>query len=793
MNGQPLAGVRVVDLGRRPSTAWCSRLLADFGADVVMVEPPDGHPLRSHPPFGPDGRSTTARYFLANKRSVRTEAGASLLAQADVIVTDRDAKQLLSRNPGAVVCAITFGGLDGAYAGHEGNDLTAHAGSGWASVNGLRGREPLKGSGYQAAYQAGTLAYGAVVAALVAAPASAAGQMIDVSELEVLVSTFAPAPLRVQYTGAKLPRRHGITMNDGPVPVRDGFFALTLSRPLFWRKAMGVLGLADLAEDRDLQQPGVRQKHRARYTARVQQAMAKWTRADLFAALAAERVVAGPAFRIDEMGDNPQLLARDFFRAMPGSGARYPGPFARMPASAWKLKHEMPDAAAPNASFKTGDRCATKPVRAGSEGKGPLAGFRGLVLTQAWAGTYATQLLAFLGADVIQLETRGRLDSWRGTYQTPIPAALADVPTASHAWNCNPLYNSVNLNKRCITVDLANPDGVAIFKGLLPKVDFVAENFSPRVMGKLGLDYDTLRAIKPDLVMASLSAYGGIGPWRNVPGIGGTIEPSSGMSALLGYEGEQPQNSGQMYPDPVAGICAFAAIATALLHRDRTGAGQFIDLSMQEANFTFIGDAWLEYQTTGNVRGAQGNRHPKHAPHGMYPCAGDDQWIAIAAESDAQFQTIAAVLGLPTTGFDTALERKAREAELDTAIAAKTRARGKTPLAADLAERGVPAAAVVDAAEVADDANLRARGHMVLVRHPEAGPAWQSGCPVKFSGTPVAVDRHAPLQGEHSFEVFRDLLGMSRRRYEELVANGVTGKGPLPASQPKPTSLRSFD
>ncbi|MCY3813965.1 MAG: CoA transferase [Gammaproteobacteria bacterium] len=784
MTDATLGGLRVVDLGGRASTAWCSRLLADYGADVVMVEPGRGHPLRQHPPFDPDGRSTTARYFLANKRSAPPDERATLIAEADVIVADRDALELAQTNPSAVVCAITPCGLEAAPSRRSGNDLTAYARSGWASVNGLKDRPPLKGSGYQAAYQAGTMAYGSIVAALIERAASdGRGQVIDVSEEEVLVSTFAPAALRWQYAGVVAPRRESVTMNDGPVPVRDGYFALTLSRGLFWRKAMTVLGLLDLAEDKELQQPGIRQKHRSRYTARVEAAMAEWTRAELFDALGAERVVAGPAYRIDEMGENAQLVARGFFREMPGSGTRFPGPFARMTVSPWHLKHEMPDVAANDATYRSGGFATKTPVRAGADGQGPLAGFRGLVLTQAWAGTYATELLALLGADVIQLETRGRLDSWRGTYQNPIPEALKDLATAKHAWNCNPLYNSVNLNKRCITVDLATPEGVGLFKDLLAHVDFVGENFSPRVMGKLGIDYETLCTIKPDLVMASLSAYGGIGPWTHVPGIGGTIEPSSGMSALLGYEGERPQNSGQMYPDPVAGICGFAAIVTALLHRDRTGEGQFIDLSMQEANFTFIGDAWLEYEATGTVRGAQGNRHPLYAPHGIYPCDGEDQWVAVAAETDAQFAALAKILGLDAAVWLTNEERKAREAELDAAIARSTGSRDKGELAAALAEGGVPAAAVKDAREVVADAHLRSRGHLVCVDHPEAGATWQSGCPVQFSHSPVAVSRHAPLQGQHSFEVFHDLLGMTERRYRELVEQGVTGKGPLPPKE----------
>ncbi|MEJ2089784.1 MAG: CoA transferase, partial [Gammaproteobacteria bacterium] len=257
-----------------------------------------------------------------------------------------------------------------------------------------------------------------------------------------------------------------------------------------------------------------------------------------------------------------------------------------------------------------------------------------------------------------------------------------------HRANVSPLYNSVNLNKQCITLDLDTDDGVTLFKKLVAHVDFVAENFSPRVMGKLGLDYETLSAINPGLVMASLSAYGASGPWANVPGIGGTIEPSSGMSALLGYENGDPLNSGQMYPDPVAGLCGFAAINLALLHRDRTGEGQFIDLSMQEANFTFIGDAWLEYEMTGHVRGPMGNRHPRFAPHGVYPAAGEDQWLAIAVTSDAEWRVLVTAL---TLGMDPELseaERKAKERDIDDRIAEATRRENKTELADRLCELG---------------------------------------------------------------------------------------------------------
>ena len=777
-----LAGVRVVDVGDRIATAWCSRLLADYGADVYVVESDEGHLARRLPPFDTSGGSLTAGYVLANKKSVGPEAAKRLIGSADVIVTGLgDGESLLKQNPDAVVCAITPYGQTGDLKNFLGNDLTAYARSGWAYCNGLLGRPPLKGSGYQASYQAGTLAFGAILSALIEQLATPMpGQLIDISEWETLVSTSSPAPLRYQYSDFKWQRRSApVNMNEGPVPVKDGYFALPLSRPVFWVKAMRLLGLPDLADDEDLQQPGIRPKHAARFATRVAEAMSNWTRMDLFAALGSERVIAGPVLSMGEMADNPQFLARGFFRSPSGSNVRFPGPFAKTTKSLWELKHAMRKPQSSDAVPARREPMAVHPLRSGGHGKGPLSGFRGLVLTQAWAGTYATQMLALLGADVVQVEVRSRLDSWRGSYQNPIPRNLADNEAARHAWNCSPLYNSVNLNKRCVTIDLSTSAGKDLFLDLCPHFDFVAENFSPRVMNKLGLGYDTLRTINPEIVFASLSAYGATGPWANVPGIGGTIEPSSGMSSLLGYEGEQPQNSGQMYPDPVAGLCGFAAIALALLHRDRTGEGQYIDLSMQEANFSFIGDAWLEYEINGDVRGPQGNRHPLYAPHAIYPSLGDDQWIAIAAETELHWQLICEVLEIDGREWSSNKERKKNEDTVDALISAATITRERHVLANELCRLGVPAAPVLDPADIAVNAELRERGHMERVDHPETGPMWQSGLPILFSRTKGGITRPAPLQGQHSFEVFEEFIGMSRARYEELVKQGITGKGEI--------------
>jgi crotonobetainyl-CoA:carnitine CoA-transferase CaiB-like acyl-CoA transferase len=387
-----------------------------------------------------------------------------------------------------------------------------------------------------------------------------------------------------------------------------------------------------------------------------------------------------------------------------------------------------------------------------------------------------------MGADIVQIEVRKRLDSWRGTYDTPLPPALREVPTAEHAWNCNALYNSVNLNKRCITLDLQEPSGIELFRRLLPFADFVAENFSPRVLGNLGLDYAAMKAIKPDVVLCSLSAYGNDGPWANIPGIGGTIEPTSGMSALLGYRDGPPLNSGQMYPDAVAGLSGCAAILTALHHRNRTGEGQYIDLSMQEANLAFAGVAALEYMRTGRQRPRMGNRHYDYAPHAIYPCAGNDRWIAVACESEGQWAALCSVAAgeswVADPRFSNNAGRKLHEDDLDGAIAGWTIGFDRDDLVSKLVGAGVIAAPVLDSLEVAADVNLRARGLVVEIEHREAGRWPQAANPLHFLRTPATDVRPAPCLGEHTFEVLSELLGTTREEYEQLVAAGVSGEGP---------------
>ncbi|MGE0600004.1 MAG: CaiB/BaiF CoA transferase family protein [Dehalococcoidia bacterium] len=363
-----LSNVRVLDLSTSAAGAWCSRVLADFGADVIMVEGPEGHPLRGEPPFDAVGNGIAAALFLANKRSVvldlneaNDRAKALALAKhADVVVSSYAPAALSElgleypafRNERLILCHVTPFGMTSARANDPANELTVAAMSGWASLNGDADRSPLKPSGHQVAFCTGTAAYAAIVSALYYREENGGiGQEIDIAELDVMVSTASPAVLRAQYLGTPGTRRQSIDITTGPVPIRDGHFALTISRAHFWRDAMNVLGLTDLAEDQRYETSWYRAAHKDEYTSRVGEAMSTWSKADLFEQLAARRVVAGPVLTMEELRNSEHLADRDFWTTL--GETTYPGAPFKMSETPWQLHDPAPATGARTAEWKS--------------------------------------------------------------------------------------------------------------------------------------------------------------------------------------------------------------------------------------------------------------------------------------------------------------------------------------------------------------------------------------------------------------------------------------------------------
>ena len=404
----------------------------------------------------------------------------------------------------------------------------------------------------------------------------------------------------------------------------------------------------------------------------------------------------------------------------------------------------------------------------------PLYGIRVLDLTMAWAGPYATRLLGDMGAEVIKIEA---VNSW-----DLIRTFTGQPPTVERVWDKSPYFNQLNRDKYGCVLDLSQERGRELFLRLAAISDVVIENFRAEVMENLGLTYEALSAANPQLIVVSMPAHGGTGPERDFIAYGTNAEQLAGLCHLTGYEGGPPQKTGISYGDPVAGVAAAGAIALALWDRRRSGRGQFIEVAQRENLINMIGEQVVAYSMTEREPPRRANRHTSMAPHGCYPCLGDDQWLTLACEDDAQFAALCRVMGRPELAADErfadVVSRYRNQDALDGEIAAWMRERSKEEAAEALQAAGVPASPVLSAPEVFEDAHLRARGFYESVSHAVAGTWDVEGPHWRFSESPAHVRLPAPAFGEHNGYVFGELLGLSEEEIAALEAEGVTGSAP---------------
>ena len=395
----------------------------------------------------------------------------------------------------------------------------------------------------------------------------------------------------------------------------------------------------------------------------------------------------------------------------------------------------------------------------------PLFGIRVLDFTWAWAGPFCTMQLAHLGAEVIRVETTAR----PACVTRLIPPFADDVPGPNRAG----YFNQYNQGKRAITLNLTKPEAIEIAHALVKHVDLVVDNYAAGVMDKLGLGYDKLRSIKPDIIMASLSGYGQTGPYKGFVGYGPPASAAAGMFFGTGYEGGEPGEIGVSYPDPNAGIFGAFAIMAALAHRALTGEGQFIDQSQLETALVLMPEGLLQYDLAQREPERHGNHDVVMAPHDCYKAAGDDEkWVSIAVGTEAEWRSLCSAIGQPKLAddqrFKTAALRKQNEAALDQIITAWTSARDRWDATRVLQAAGVAAFPAMGNKDLAEDPHLAERGYLVQLDHPEVGKRIHAGIPWKMSGTPCAVRKPAPLRGADTEDVLKSLLGFTLDRIEQL-------------------------
>jgi benzylsuccinate CoA-transferase BbsF subunit len=408
----------------------------------------------------------------------------------------------------------------------------------------------------------------------------------------------------------------------------------------------------------------------------------------------------------------------------------------------------------------------------------PLTGVRVLELGHAWAGPHCAELLCDLGAEIIKVEPPEGDMLRGGRRRAGEGGTYSQGRQGSDPWNRAVVFNEINRGKLSIGVDLQREEGKALLAKLLKISDIVICNLTVGAMEKLGLGYERLKAVKPDIILVTLNAYGLTGPWAKYRTYGVVLEPMCGFFSLTGYtDDEAPIRSGVDHIDPLSGAHAAGAALAALLYRQKTGKGQHINLSFLESAVNFIGPEILEYTVNSRVRGHSGNRHSSMAPHGCYRCQGDDQWVTIAIGCDEEWQNFCGAMGNPSwtkdEEFSTQSNRLKNQDKLDKLVENWTSERDKYEVMHTLQRAGVASGCVLNTKELLNDPHLRRRDYFHTTQRSDLGSLEVIGTRAKLSKTPTYVSGPPPRYGEHKDYVFGELLNMSTKQIDELVDKGI--------------------
>jgi benzylsuccinate CoA-transferase BbsF subunit len=413
----------------------------------------------------------------------------------------------------------------------------------------------------------------------------------------------------------------------------------------------------------------------------------------------------------------------------------------------------------------------------------PLEGIRITDCTQAWAGPHCTQQLADLGAEVIKVEPpygahRGNKKASSGMY--------AEGTDQGNPWNKQSVFNMLNRQKLGVSLDLGKDEGKRLLKELVKISDIVVDNYAAGVMDRLGIGYEDLKKVKPDIIVASSTGYGATGPWAHYHSYGVVQEPMCGFMAMTGYVGDEiPYRSGVDHIDPLTGMHMAGALLAAILHRDKTGEGQQLDVSMMESALNFLGPDILDKTINNRSEQKKGNRHNlgAMAPHGCYRCKGADEWLTIAVGSDDEWETFCEVIGQPAwtkeERFNSLYNRLENQKELDQLIEIWTIEQDKYEAMHTLQKAGIAAGAVLDIAELYAEPHLLDREFWQTVDHPEAGEMTMIGPRYQISGVPVHALKPAPCFGQHTDYVFKELLGLSDSEVDQAIEDGVIWTGDI--------------
>lgn len=700
----------------------------------------------------------------------------------DVFITDLHPKELEELSidldglaQGPVVLHITPFGTSGPYAGREATELTIQALSGFMALNGVPGREPVKAASSLVSQAVGVNAFIGGMAALRERELSGRGQVVEVAEFEAAAS-LVPL-LRSEYSGVNDQRQGGPISGTIMFECNDGFISLNPFGSRNWQDLCLVLGLnaSELsAENMEAEAVHMVAAKTRGFPAR-----------ELFQRLNELRVPCGIAQGPTALLEDDQLRSRSFFfsvDAAEGDNVPVPGPPARMSRTPM-TRPRLPNTLVGESPTRGLSR---QPRPVSPAPNLPLDGVRILDLTSAWLGPYASMLLADLGADIVKIEAPHRPDGWRGAAMQRVPSSdgrppiWASYPTNpdAHPWNSNANFNSVNRNKQSLALDLTTEEGKEIVLRLAVESDILLENFTPRVMKNFGLTYEVLERVNPTLVMVSFSGYGQTGPYKDFRANGATTDTTCGWASLTGYPGGPPTMMGAMEADPITGLQMAATALVAFAHARKTGEGQHVEGSMLETCVGYLSQELALASRTHQDPPRMGNRSATMAPHGVYACRGEDQWVSIAVRDDDDWARLLTIATVPDTLRDATFShrtaRLARADELDSHIQAWTQSQTAEDVMDVLLEVGVPAGVVQNYIAVLHDKQLSARDWFQPIAHPDMGSHRYNGFPWRFSRTPATVRKAPPRLGEDSDDLLRKKLGFNDMEVAQMIASGVT-------------------
>ena len=790
----PLTDRVVVDLSSGIAGAYCTKLLADGGAHVVKAEPPEGDPLRrwsaSGAPIPADDDGALFRFLSGSKRSVVAdpdraadlERVRALLAGADAVVWSKGTRlaehpalapaALRQAFPHLTVTAISPFGLDGPWADRPATELTLQAWSG--AVVGLgRGapdRAPVAIGGQVGEWLTGAQA---AVGTLVswARGGRGVGELVDVSMLETLVLCCTYHPVTYLDMVGRPFRKGRSLVTPGVEATADGLVGVGVGTGQQWLDFCVLVGHPEWAEDRALF------AQRTHLQPEIAAWMAEHTTEEVLELAASFRIPHAP------IGNGASIPVTDHFRARGSLVADPRGGFLE-PDRPYRF--DPPLLAPPSPAPRLGehDGAAVPPAgparhQSGAARELPFEGLRVLDLTSFWAGPLCTHVLAMLGAEVLHLESTARPDGTR------LLAGLR--PSEPDWWERSGIFAGLNTNKRSVTLDLATEQGRELLRRLVATCDVLVENNTPRVLDHLGLDLQSIRALRPDAVVVRMPGFGLDGPWRDNPAFAFVIEDAAGLTWMTGHPDQNPV-SPYCVGDSNAGTHALVGLLLALEHRRRTGEGVVVEASMVDAALNVAAEQVVEHSAYGALLERDGNRGPVAAPQGLYRTADldergeQDTWVAIAVATDEQWLGLREVLDRPLWAMDPDLEdaavRRLAHDAIDRHLAVWCAARTATEVVARCWAEGVPVGKVLQPHEQPSIPQLQHRRFFEAVDRPVTGSARHSTLPVRLSGGPARLHRSpAPLLGEHTEAVLRG-LGLDDAELAELREAGVIGRAP---------------